>query len=69
MNIEDIRRQYDAQPFQPFTIHTASGRQFPVPHREFMLISPTGRSLVVAEPNGGFNIIAIGMVSELEVKE
>jgi hypothetical protein len=44
-----------AEPFQPFRIHTASGRTFDIPHPEFVKV---GRSTVTVytppekDPNG-----------------
>jgi hypothetical protein len=29
MTIDQIRRLYEAQPFRPFTMHLADGRQLP----------------------------------------
>ncbi len=47
MSIDQIRILYDSQPFQPFVIHMADGRQIPVEDREFMARAPSGRTVVV----------------------
>jgi hypothetical protein len=47
MTIEQLRNVYNAQPFRPFTIHLADGRQVPVQHREFIMTVPSGRTVVV----------------------
>lgn len=49
---EEIRRARQATPFRPFTIHLADGRAFEVPHPEFAWITPTGRTIAVAEEDG-----------------
>ena len=37
MTIEQMRAAYQAQPFLPFVIHLADGREIPVVHREFIM--------------------------------
>ena len=47
MTIEQMRDAYTAQPFRPFTIHLADGREIPVDHPEFIMAAPSGRTIVV----------------------
>lgn len=68
MTIEQFKEFYDAQPFKAFVIHLADGREIPVPSREFMMSSPTGRTFGVYQPNGTANIIDLLLVTDLEVK-
>ena len=49
MNREIIRQQLTGS--GPFVIRTSDGKQFPVPHPEFVLI---GRHNIVIEDNKGF---------------
>jgi hypothetical protein len=67
MTIEQIKKICDAQPFQPFVIHLASGREVPVVHREFIMTAPSGRTLVVALPDDTFDIIDLLLVSDIVV--
>jgi hypothetical protein len=67
MSIEKIREFYDAQPFRPFTIHLADGRAIPVRHRDFMMAAPSGRTIVVQQPDDSLNIIDLLLVTDLEV--
>jgi hypothetical protein len=67
MTIEQIKKLYDAQPFQPFVIHLASGREVPVVHRDFIMAAPSGRTLVVALPDDTFDIIDLLLVSDVVV--
>jgi hypothetical protein len=67
MTIEQIKKLYEAQPFQPFTIHLASGRTVPVAHRDFIMAAPNGRTLVVALPDDTFDIIDLLLVSDVVV--
>jgi hypothetical protein len=68
MTIDTIRQLYEARPFQPFTIHLADGRQIVVEHPEFMARAPSGRTVVVYQPNDSFNIIDLLLVTDLEVQ-
>ena len=68
MTIEQVRRLYDAQPFRPFVMHLADGRELPVHHREFMASAPSGRTVIVYQPDDSFNIVDLLLVTDLEVK-
>jgi hypothetical protein len=68
MTIEQIRNFYNAQPFQPFTIHLADGRGIPVMHREFMASAPSGRTVTVYQPDDTMNVIDLLLVTDVEAK-
>jgi hypothetical protein len=68
MTIEQLRTLYDAQPFRPFVIHLADGREIPVNHREFVMTVPSGRTVVVAQPDDTLNIVDLLLVTDLEIK-
>jgi len=69
MTIDRVRDAYNAQPFLPFTLHLADGRQIGVKSREFMLIAPSGRTVVVQQPDDSVNIIDLLLVTDLEFKK
>ena len=69
MTIEQLRRLINAEPFQPFVIHLADGREVAVPHREFIALSPQGRTCVVWEDDAeAFGIIDLLLVTQLRVE-
>ncbi len=68
MAIERIRDAYNQQPFRPFVLHLADGRGIPVVHREFMVTTPSGRTIIVVQPDESFNIIDLLLVTDLEFK-
>jgi hypothetical protein len=68
MTIEQIRNVYNAQPFHPFTIHLADGRDVPVLHRDFIMSVPSGRTLFVCQPDDTVNIIDLLLVTDLALK-
>lgn len=69
MTIDQLRNVYNAQPFRPFVIHLADGRQIPVHHRDFIMAVPSGRTLIVCQPDDTVNIIDLLLVTDLELKQ
>jgi len=67
MTIQQLRELWKAEPFRPFTIHLADGREIPVRHREFLMPSPSGRTMIVYQPDDSFNVIDLLLVTDLEV--
>jgi hypothetical protein len=68
MTVEKMRDFYQAEPFRPFIIHLADGRQIPVVHREFIAAAPSGRTLAIYQPDDTFNLIDPLLVTDIEVK-
>jgi hypothetical protein len=68
MTIDRVRELYDAEPFRPFVLHLADGREMAVLHREFIMSTPSGRTLIVAQPDDSLNIIELLVVTDLEIK-
>ena len=66
MTLEAFREAFNAQPFQPFTIHIADGRSIPVVSREFIMRDPQGRTVLVYQPDGRLSTIDLLLVTELE---
>jgi hypothetical protein len=67
MTIEQLRATHRATPFQPFTIRMADGRQFPIPHPDFLSMSPTGRTAVIFQTDGSASIVDLLLMTELEL--
>jgi hypothetical protein len=51
MVIESIREFNRAMPFRPYEIQMASGQSYPVPHPDFISISPRGSFVIVFDAN------------------
>src|SRR5439155_932002 len=68
MTAEHFRLMREANPFVPFTIHLADGRTFPVPHRDFVSQSPSGRTIIVCRPDDTCSVVDLYLVTELEVQ-
>ena len=67
MTISEFKNILGAKPFRAFTINLADGRSIPVKHREFVLPSPSGRTVIVYQPDDSFDIIDILLVTSLSV--
>jgi hypothetical protein len=67
MAIREFRNLLRAEPFRTFTIHLADGRSIPVKHREFALPSPSGRTVIVHQPDDSFDVIDMPRVTSLTV--
>ena len=68
MTIDQLRNFYDAKPFQPFVIHLADGREIPVRSREFIMSVPSGRTVIVCQPDDSWNVIDLLLVTDLEAR-
>ncbi len=67
MNIDQLRNAIRAQPFQPFWICLADGREFHIHHPECVMISPDAtRSFGVAGPREDYRIVNLLLVSSLD---
>jgi hypothetical protein len=69
MKISELQKLYDAEPFRPFLIHMADGRKIPVKHREFMALSPSGRTAYVYQLNDDSDLIDVALVTALELRK
>ncbi len=67
MTIEQLRTAREANPFRPFTIHLADGRSHRVPHRDYLSMSPTGRTVIVYQSGEAFSILDLLLVTELTI--
>ena len=68
MTIERLRELYSSQPFRPFVMHLADGRQLLVAHPEFLSFSPSGRTVVVHQPDDSLNIVDLLLVTDIEIR-
>lgn len=68
MTIEKLRSAYQQKPFRAFVLHLADGRAIPVLSPEFILPFPSGRTIVVIQPDDTMNIIDLLLVTDLEFR-
>jgi hypothetical protein len=68
MTIEQLRAAREANPFCPFTIHLADGRTHRIPHRDYLSMSPTGRTVIVYQADDAWSILDLLLVTELRIE-
>jgi hypothetical protein len=68
MTVERFKQALNTTPFRPFTIYTADGASIPVVSREFVSLSPSGRTVVVFDPQDRMNILDLLLVTNLQVE-
>jgi hypothetical protein len=63
VKVEEIQRRLQ-NGFRPFIIRTSDGKEFPVPHKEFLFV--TKRSVIVADDDGFVDILDPVHISSLQ---
>ncbi len=69
MTVEQFRTAIRMAPFRPFSVRLADGGTVAVRHPEMVALHPTGRTTVVIQPNGGWHVIDLLLVTALEYGE
>jgi hypothetical protein len=64
MDIAGIREAILRQPFEPFVMRLADGRSMPVPHREFIAVTP--RRVLIGFENDSWAIVEPLLIVSLE---
>lgn len=67
MASEQLKAPLRQQPFRPFTIRMVEGRSFTVAHPDWVIVSPTGRTAILFEPDDSHSIVDLMLMSELEI--
>lgn len=67
MTAREFRSVFDALPFRPFRVYLAGGRVVVVPHQDYALLSPTGRTLIVYQDEDSFQVIDLMLATGVEV--
>jgi hypothetical protein len=67
MTIEQFKTTLHLQPFRPFTIRMADGRTFQVSHPDFVAQSPSGRTVIVFQPDESYSVLDLLLMTELQV--
>jgi hypothetical protein len=67
MTTEQFKTALTARPFRPFTVHLADGRSIAIHHHEFAMVSPSGRTVVIYQPDDTMNVVDLLLVTDLEM--
>ncbi len=65
MQPDPIRSAHKLRPFKPFTIITASGESYHVPHPEIMGQSGTGNTVIVMPKGDEVVMIDVASITEI----
>lgn len=65
MTLARLLEAHQARPFQAFTLRTGSGREYHVPHPEFLAVTPGGRTVVVTHGKESVEMIDLLLVESL----
>lgn len=66
MTVEQLRRLWHADPFEPFQFVLTDGRAITVQRREWFGFSPTGNSVAVATPDDRFVMFDPATVKDIK---
>lgn len=66
MTIDQFKTVLRQHPFRPFTNRMVDGQTFPVTHPDFAAPSPTGRTVVVYQPDDSFSVLDLLLMTELQ---
>jgi hypothetical protein len=64
MDIAGIREALHKEPFEPFAIRLADGRSLPVPHPDFVAVSP--RRVIVVADDGSWAVVEPLLIVSLD---
>jgi hypothetical protein len=67
MTSEQLKATLRQQPFRPFTIRMIDGQSFTVSHPDWAIVSPTGRTAILFEPDDSYSVVDLMLMNELEV--
>jgi hypothetical protein len=62
-----MRATREANPFRPFTLRLTDGRSFHIPHRNYVSMSPGGRTVIIYQTDESFSILDLLLVTELSI--
>jgi len=69
MNLDEFGAVMRTEPFRPFVMHLADGREVAVRHPEMTAWAPTSRVVTVYQPDGQLNLIDLFLVTDIEFRE
>ena len=64
MDIAGVREALHKQPFEPFAIRLADGRSLPVPHRDFVALTP--RRVIVGAEDDSWAVVEPLLIVSLD---
>ena len=66
--LDDIRKLIAAEPFVPFTVHTADGTSLPVPSVDHIAVPPGGGRIFVFGDADDYQVLSPLLVARVSVE-
>lgn len=67
MTTKSLGEAIHAEPFRPFAMNLAGGRQLAVPHPDLIAYVPGGRTAVVVREDESYDVVDLLLVTSLSV--
>ncbi len=67
MTTEVVKAAIQRRPFRPFSVRLADGSEIQIQSQEHVALHPTGKTFIIFEPDGGYRIVDIPLVTDLSV--
>jgi hypothetical protein len=67
MVIQRIRELNKKVPFEPYSVRLTSGAVYPVPHPDFILVSPKGSWIDIADADDNGHHISALLIEEVTI--
>ena len=66
MTTKTIQKAVSQRPFRPFTLRLDNGQRIRVTEHERVAVHPEGKTLILFERDGGYRIVDIPLIAELQ---
>lgn len=66
MMLQTIKKAAERRPFRPFSLRLADGSQVQIPRENYAAVHPAGKTMIVFEDDGGYRILDIARITELQ---
>jgi len=67
MTTEVIKDAIQKRPFRPFSLRLANGLEIQIEDENLVALHPAGKTFIIFEPDGGYRIVDIPLVTDLAV--
>jgi len=67
MTTEVIKDAIQKRPFRPFSVRLANGLEIQIEDQDSVALHPVGKTFIIFEPDGGYRIVDIPLVTDMSV--
>ena len=70
MSADELKQLLRAAPFRPLTVFLPNDRAFPVPHPDFAVLTPRGRTLILLHrDDDAVDLLDVPLITRVEVHD